>query len=511
VRENIGIIDLGSNSVRLIVMETDLEKRAYNLVKDVKEMVRLSAGMGSDGVIKPKAIQHTKQTLHLFRAFAQANNVTTMLPIATAAVRTAANRDEFLEEILRDSYLDFRVLTGDEEAEYGFLGVCSTMDLRGRRGVMIDVGGGSTEIGLFENGALLERISIPFGAVNLTEQFRTHVEPDRESLGDLRRFVRKQLDDIGWLNGSNCQLLIGIGGSIRNVVKIHREGTSYPLSFLHNYELSYDDVTGIIDHLSGISLLERRRLPGLSPERADVIIAGGIVLEEIMSYTGAGQLWLSGYGLREGVFLDFLRQEGVDLGEEAWLADCRNIMMSTGIQESHARQVHRLSLLIYDRIKELVARHDFHGRKLLEVAALLHDAGVSINYYQHYRHTLSVLAGRGIKGLSHRDVVLCAFIAALHERSRIYAEWVRYKPLICEDDILPVRQLGMIIRLAESLDRSHCSAVHNLGCTVDHSSRWVDIRVISMMPADLEVMEAVRQYRDFEELFGYRLSVTFIN
>jgi|AGTN01.2.fsa_nt_gi Exopolyphosphatase len=294
------IIDLGSNTTRMLIIETT-RRGAYHLIEDDKGVVRLSEDTLPGGAIKPSALWRAINSIRLFKGICDYHKVSKITAVATAAVRESSNRDEFLAELQAKTGIQFRVLSREEESYYGYLGVINTTDLKD--GLLMDVGGGSIELTVVEGRKLVESTSIPWGALNLTTRFLDRDRPTRAQLEELEDFMKSRLQDISWIEARKGCQLFGIGGTVRTIARMSQRHNSYPFDELHNYAMSPADISKVYDRLAGTTLEERRDMPGLSRERADIIIGGVAAVNTVVRMLKASQIRVSSAGLRDGVSL----------------------------------------------------------------------------------------------------------------------------------------------------------------------------------------------------------------
>ncbi|MFN2280879.1 MAG: hypothetical protein ACK2TZ_03380, partial [Anaerolineales bacterium] len=299
-KQRIAIIDLGSNTNRLIVMETDLGF-SYQLVDEVREVVRLHHGMTEKG-LSEDAIARGMSTLRLYKDFCQQTHVTQILATATSAVREAANGREFLRRIQDELGISIQLLKGEEEAYYDSLGALNEIELH--EGVVLDIGGGSIQLSDIQKRNFYQGSSLSLGALALTERF---VENDPISKGEyhlIKDEIERQLDGVTWLPAKTGQILVGLGGTIRNLALIEAERQQYPLFTQHGFTLDKASVKKSISYFREHPLQKRQQLPGLSSDRADIILPGAMVLLAVMNRLDVDRMQLSVNGLREGVFFE---------------------------------------------------------------------------------------------------------------------------------------------------------------------------------------------------------------
>jgi len=504
MEEKLGVIDLGSNSVRLMIMQT-YANGSFKLIDEIKEGVRLSEGMIKDGLLQPRAIKRTIETIGLFTKLCSTNGIDKIIAVASAAVREAVNQKEFLAQLSQETGIKFRVLSGEEEAYYVYQGVVNSLEIKD--GIIVDIGGGSTEIVKIKDRNLVESVSVPFGTVNLTEKFLGTNKNNGSQLEKMESFLQEILHEMPWLRKEKNPSLIGVGGTMRNLAKIDRRRKKYPLEIIHNYRLSTQDLHNIYQEIKVTNSEQRKKIAGLSKDRTDIIMAGFAMIEAISQFTKAKTLIISGNGLREGIFYNYLLgQRGAVMVEDVLSHSVENFMGFYGIRKHHAKHVCKLVLKLFDQLQEL------HGlgseeRKLLWVSSLLHDCGIAINYYNHSRHTFYLLTNSRLNGLSHRELVICAFICVLHSQEEVRKRGLaQYSDLLEEADYEKIYKLGILLRICTGLDRSTTGIVGDVNCQMKDD--YVEIKTVVSGNADLEICQALRSAELFKKIYHKNLIIS---
>ncbi|CCO09050.1 Ppx/GppA phosphatase family protein [Desulforamulus hydrothermalis] len=494
---NLGIIDLGSNSIRLILMKID-ENGSYKLLDEIKETARIGENMGPERVIKGPAVERAVQTIKLLQKFCRANRADNVHGVATAAIRYAVNGGEVLETIMKETGVYFRILSDEEEARYEYLGVVNSMEFKDA--LLVDIGGGSTELILCRDKKILHWASLPFGAVNLTENYLSGVVPQPAEIRRLEDFLKNQFTAIPWLESARGWEVIGIGGTVRNLGRIDRKRTRYSLNLLHNYRLHAERVKEIYQYLQTTTVEERKAVPGLSKERADIILAGVAAIAKLLDCTGAPGIRVSGEGLREGIFYEYLfRDWPQPVVENVTEHSVQNFMDLYQVRRYHAEHVAKLSLSLFDQLQPLHG-YGLWERKILRIAALLHDVGNVVSYYNHHKHTMYVLLNARLNGLSHRELVLVALVAACHDKMDLKFKLQQHADVLFPQDGNLVRRLGVLLRMAENLDRTEAGVVQDVVCTIKENE--VQIDCIALENADLEIRELYKKVTNFNKVFG---------
>lgn len=504
MHSKIAIIDLGSNSIRMIIMKI-YEDGSYKMIDQAKEMVRLSEGMGEEMSLKPLAIKRTLYVLKLFKKLIEVHQTDKIFTVATAAVRNASNQRFFLDKVKLETGFDFEVITGEMEAYYDYLGVVNTIDIEDC--VIIDIGGASTELIWVEKRRRKEAVSLPYGSVILSEKFLDKDVITPEKLQKLEQFMEKQYNQVKWLKHAAGLPIVGLGGSIRSLAKIDKKKIGFPLESLHNYQMEGREVTYAYERVIKAGLEERKNIPGIGKERADIIVGGLAPIKTLMNYLKTEKLIVSGNGLREGVFFrHYLKalSDGDEIIEDVLFHSVENNLKNYEVNIEHCFHVQKIALSIFDQTKTM------HGmgaweRKLLSVGSLLHDIGMYVDYYNHHKHGFYLTLNSRLNGLRNRELVMCAFIVAMHRNEEFKEEWKDYNMLIDKHDYDTVKRLSWFARVAEKLDRSEYGSVGDVVCYLTEES--LQIMLKSNSTAELEIAAAMKSEKHFEKMFHKKLFI----
>ncbi len=502
--EKIGIIDLGSNSARLVIV--NLFSEGYFVVEDeLKENVRLGQDMERDGFLKPQRVAETIKTLKMFRKLCDASGVSRIIAVATAAVRRAKNQRSFLDEIQASCGIKIRVLSAEEEAVFVYRGVINTMDMP--KGLILEIGGGATKIVYYNRRNIINYATLPFGAVTLTGLFSGDGLKPEEQAAKIEEFFSEQLKKVEWIGEVDTEVqMIGVGGSFRNLFKISKMVHKYPLDIVHGYTMTSGEFDKVYDMIKVLDIDKKKKIKGLSSERADILPAALAIIKSFVSFFGFEKFMFSGSGLREGIMFN----QALPLTEEKPISDVLNYSLTTlvkyyGCDVKHVEHVVNLSIQLFKQLRVL---HKFPRQflKVLKVAATLHDCGQRIKFYNHQRHSCYIILNAALYGVSHRDIVLAAFTACCHKKEDINLyEWSRYKDILQEDDIEIVKRLGIMLRIAESLDRAMSGTVKSINCDILGDSVIMKTEVDG--DASLEIREAMRASGEFKRAFHKNLEI----
>lgn len=502
--EKIGIIDLGSNSARLVIVSL-FEEGYFMVVDELKESVRLGQDMERDGFLKPQRVAETIRTLRMFKRLCDSSGVNRIIAVATEAVRRAKNQRSFLDEIQTSCGIKLRVLTAEEEATLVYRGVINTMDIP--KGIILEIGGGCTKIIYYNRRNMLNYATIPYGAVTLTDQFASEQMKPQDQAAAMEKLFSEQLDTVEWLSEIDADTqMIGVGGSFRNLFKISKMVHKYPLDTVHNFNLAAEDFYPVYDTIKVLDLDKKKKIKGLSAERADILPAALAIIKAFIGKFNFENFTISGSGLREGIMFNQALPSTIDKP----ISDVMNYSLTTLVKyyqcdEKHVEHVVNLSVQLFKQLRVL---HKFPRQylKVLKVAATLHDCGMRIKFYNHQRHSCYMILNSTLYGVTHREIVLAAFTACCHKKEDINLyEWNRYRDILHEEDIEIVKRLGVMLRIAESLDRSMAGVVKGINCDILGDSVIMKTEVEG--DASLEIRDALTSGTEFKKAFRKNLEI----
>ena len=499
MQERIGVIDLGSNTTRLMVMGYT-PHHSFKLLDEVRETVRLAEGIDDDGRLKPAPMERGIEAMKLFHSFCRAAGVQRIVPVATSAVRDAINQAEFLLRVERESGLKLRVLSTEEEAYYGYLGAANALDLRDA--FLVDIGGGSAEVTAIRGRAFLRSFSAPAGAVRFSERFVRSDPISKSDFKALETAAAEIFAEVDWLAKTSGTSLVGIGGTIRTLADIDQKADRYSLDRVHGYTFSRERLEGIIEMLRGMNQRQREDVPGLSRDRADLILAGALIIQQLMRRGRFAEITVSGQGLREGIFYQhFLVGETPPLFSDMRGFSVQNLARVYNYEAIHAAKVRELSLALFDQLRPLHGDGEWE-RELLGYAATLHDIGTVVSYYDHHKHGAYLIINSALQGFNHREIALLALLVRYHRKGDVTVE--QYRDVLHPSDNTRIAQLAALLRLAEYLERSKSQVIQGLQVELGDTIRVVT-RTIG--DATVEIWDANRSAGLFKKAFGKDIEI----
>lgn len=501
--QRIAIIDIGSNSARLVISHI-YTSGAYNMVYNQKEALRLSQKVNDNNLLTEEAFSSTIDTMRSFAHMCKVYQADKIIAVATAAIRNASNGAELVAKVAEETGIQLHIISGNTEAYISYLGVINTLDVK--NGIIFDLGGGSTELILFKNRKLVESVSVPLGAVNTTGMFNIRNEMAPNVYNDLCAFVMSRLEQYPWIKQSGLPL-IGVGGTARTVAKIIQRAKKYPATKIHNYAYPVQTFRSFFNKLRLTNLEQRKKISGLSSERSDIILAGSSIISCLLEVTGAKKLITSGCGLREGLFYDYYsKANNVPIIAKNILERSReNTLRLFESDTSHARHITKLALAMFDGWMEL---HKLRksNRRLLETAALLHDIGITINFYSHARHSAYMIQNAKLFGLTHKEQIITSAVAGWHNGvSKNYFKSRFYKEMLTENNWKLINKLALMLALAESLDYSEMRMIHSLTATFNKKNAVLSIRAEQIPTIEMHQIKAHLPW--FKKTFGLELKV----
>jgi exopolyphosphatase/guanosine-5'-triphosphate,3'-diphosphate pyrophosphatase len=496
-------IDIGSNSVRLLVAEA-LRGGTYRILDEEREPTRLGRSVSSQGRLDDESMDKTLQALRTFKEIAAGYQVTSLRTIATCAVREARNGPEFCRRVREEIGLEVEVIAGDREARLAFASVQNAFDLSGKNVVVADIGGGSTEI-VFATGNLIESIfSTPLGAVRLTEQFALG---ENATLAD---FERMEEEVSSCLKKRTTRplfaphFLVGCGGTFTTLAELIMATKKQSDAPVAGYKVSQAEVRHLLDRLRKMPLRARRGMAGMTPDRADIIVAGLTIIDALMKRFRVNTLVIHTRGVRDGLVREMIDEvlggphdEAADapaLRDEA----IERLAAACSGELEHGRKVAALAGRIYEQLTEPLALEP-GDRLLLECAARLQDVGYVINYDQHHKHSYHLIRNSRLPGIRAHDLELIANVARYHRGAHPKRKHENFARVPAEDQ-QRVHRMAAILRLAGGLDRSRSQQVRDVAVRIDDEGVWID--VVADQEPQVDIWGAERRTDLFEKVFG---------
>ncbi|BBI34983.1 Ppx/GppA phosphatase family protein [Cohnella abietis] len=494
-----GIIDIGSNTVRLSVYQLT-SNGAYRVLDQGRWPARLSQRMAPDGTLPVEVVDELAEVLRYFSRICSKHGADKIRAVATAAIRQAANRDTVIQRLFAATGLSIEILTGEDEARIGSRAMLNSLSLADC--FVVDIGGGSTEITLIKNRKVVHAVSFPIGCVNTSVRYSLGEEPVSQSvLSNIQADVRKLISKEKWISSHPNLPLIGLGGTVRALAKLHQRESNYPFPYLHGYELNNPDLPSTLGSLSILNVEQRRKLPGLSKDRGDVIVPGLAILLGVVQQAETSRLVVCGAGLRDGLFQETcLLNHETDSEDYVLEESIRNLNALYPVApEGHLNQVRKLALTLYDNLSPHTVMPAY-SRRILETASRLFRIGAVIDYNESADHTFYMLLHTIWNGLSHREMLLTAAIASYRGANPLRRKLAPYRLMLEDGDLEAIAKLGSLLQLAVALDRSESQAITSLELAI--KGKTLHLIAHADHPLPVEHMEVETYAREIKKNWG---------
>ena len=441
----LAVIDIGSNSARMVVLQLSPGGQ-LEILADGRLSLQLARQLDGRGRLENGAVASAISAVRDFQAIAAAAGAQRTVAVATAAIRNAVNRDQVVARILAETGLAVTVIDGDTEARFALLGAVYGLPVE--TGFVVDVGGGSMELAYFEARRPMHWWTLPLGSLLTTDRF-LHGDPPRTAeLAELRDHVVRMLDNAGVPALPDDGSIVGTGGTVRNIAKVHLRSAGHPITRVDGYTLQRREVREVTNRLVSRQLARRRTIPGLSADRADSITGGAVVVTTAMEVLGTRTLVVSGHGLREGIALAEL---GIQLPDTATVRRSSVASLAAHFETWDAQRADRRQRLVRMLLAATEPGADAELLETAEHVATLLDIGQSVNYYDRCMHAATIVAAADLRGFTHREVALIATTLARLGKGR--SNLPRFARLLTRADLPRIDRLAMIVDIADELDR----------------------------------------------------------
>lgn len=507
-KPRLAAIDIGTNSFHLIIAEINSVTGKFTTLGREKVNVRLGSGSSDMKFLRPDAVQRALETLKKFKALADSANAS-VRAIATSAVREAKNQDEFIKKVLEETGIRIEVASGVEEARYIYLGILQALPVYDRKILLIDIGGGSTEFLVGHRKEISFDSSLKLGAVRLTQRFFPDGETTTKSVKSCRQFIKGYMQPvIRDMEKFQWEICIGSSGTIMNlaaIINIKRSGE--PEQRLNNLVITDEELFETVSEIVEARTPKSRiKIPGLDPQRADIIPAGALILEQIFRELKISQMTISEFALREGIIYDTVEKFFVK-DESGYLANIRyKSVMHTAenfrFEKEHSMQVCKLALRIFDQTLSMHKLSNIE-REYLEAAAILHEVGTFISHSQHHRHSYYLIRNSEMLGFNENEKEIIANVARYHRKSHPKSKHPDFAKMSSEDQKI-IKKLSAILRIADGLDRSHSSAIADIKVIIKNLEIEFILTPDKSKNIELEIWGAETKKNLFEEVFGVK-------
>ncbi len=516
----IAAIDLGTNSLHMVVVEIEPTLPSFSIIGKEKETVRLGNRDPETGNLKSEVMERGINALARFQEVAKTLNAEIIIAVATSAIREAPNGKDFLKQVKNDLGLDVNLISGQEEARRIYLGVLSGMEFNNLPHIIIDIGGGSTELILCDSQEERVLTSTKVGAVRLTKEFITTDPISNAEFDYIQAYTRGKLeraaDEIKLnLESGIYPCLVGTSGTIETIAAIDaREKFGSEPSTLNGYEFKFSDLQKWVHRFRKMDNKERSEIPGMPDKRSEVILAGAIVLQEAMALLNLGSITICERALREGVIVDWMLSNGLIENRLRYQSSMRKRSIVKAAQKfqvntEHSDRVAEFALSLFDQTQYTLHDWDVKARELLWAAAILHNCGYYVSHSAHHKHSYYLIRNCELLGYNETEIEIIANLARYHRKSTPKKKHENYRNLLQREHREIVSQLSSLLRIATALDKRQNAAIAKVECKYSSEKREFQIE---LFPSDinddcaLELWSLEYSKVVFEEEFDVKLS-----
>ena len=521
----IAAIDIGTNSLHIVIVKIEAALPSFTIIAREKETVRLGDRNLMTGDLKPEVMSKAIACLGRFKTLAESLGTSSIVAVATSAVRESPNGKEFLHQVEIEVGLIVDLISGPEEARRIYLGVLSGMEFNNKPHIIIDIGGGSTELILGDSEEPRSLTSTKIGAVRLTGELIASDPISETEFKYLQAYARGMLERSveevqGKLKIGDSPQLIGTSGTIETIATIHvREKLGLIPTTLNGYQFSLQDLRTWVNRLRKMTNVERAAIAGMPEKRSEVILSGAVILQEAMTLLGVESLTVCERSLREGVIVDWMLTHGFidnrlrfqsSIRERSVLKTAKKYQTNL----EHSARVTAFALDIFDQTKGQLHYWNADQRQLLWAAAILHNCGHYVSHSSHHKHSYYLIRNSELLGYNETEIELIANIARYHRKSPPKKKHDSYRNLLHKEHRTMVNQLSAILRLAVALDRRQIGAISHVQC--DYIPNFKEFKM-SIFPStiddecSLELWSLDYKKGVFEEEFGLRFVATLMN
>jgi exopolyphosphatase/guanosine-5'-triphosphate,3'-diphosphate pyrophosphatase len=512
-------IDVGTNSIHMVIARIQPHIPAFTIVGREKATVRLGDFCKKTGELSAEAMDRAMVALKRCQDVAKSVNAEQVIAVATSAVREAPNGQEFLQRIEDELGLWVNLISGAEEARRIYLGVLSGMNFNNQPHVIVDIGGGSTELILGDGHEPRTLSSTKVGAVRLTaEQISTNPVSMAEFAGlqaYIRGMLERSIDELqAHLRPGERPRLVGTSGTIETLVALNaREKFGAVPVPLNGCELSLKDLRDWVNRLRKMTLAERLAVPGLSERRAEIILPGALILQEVMTQLGAESIVICERSLREGVIVDWMVTHGLIEDRLRYQGSVRERSVIKTAQKyqvnlEHSQRVAEFSLNLFDQTQGKLHSWGAEERILLWAAAILHNCGHHIGHSSHHKHSYYLIRHAELLGFTEMEIEAISNLARYHRKNSPKKRHETYRNLTSKRHRRVVEQLHPLLRLAVALDRRQIGAIQSIECRFAPEKREVDLLIRPTHLNDsceLELWSLEFKKESFEAEYGMKL------
>ena len=501
--EKVALIQLNTNLLKLRIV--DVLPSGHNIISDeLSENINFYED-AKDNFLKPIRINEALAVLKMFKSLCDVNSVNKVIAVASHNFKSFKNHRSFLEEVYNITNFKFKILGTDEELQSLYIGVVNSVDVP--KALIIDVEANNINFVYYNRRNVLNADILPVGTINICQLFENGNIKPQDTANNIVNYIKNELKTFDWLKNIDPEFkFVGTGSAFVNMAKLSRKLKKYPLDIDHNYVIDSQGIEAVYDLVKPLELDKNKKIKGIANESANLVVSGICIAKAITDYLNVQELTISAKSILEGLLLGY----AMPITNEKPISDLLGNSLDQIVEfydkpEANAKQVGELALILFRQLKVL---HKLSRGylKILRIASIMHDCGKRIQYFNNTKNGFNIILNSDIDGVSHRELVLASFVCASQESNDFsLSDWVKYKDLLEEEDLIAVKKLAIIVKIAKALDRTHRSVVVDVSCDVLGDS--VIMKTIITADAQVEIKEALKANVDFKRAYGKNLEV----
>lgn len=502
--EKIAIIKLGAQSIKLSLIDV-AANGYYNLFDEIVENVKLGASVEKDNLIKSSLIIESLTLLKLFRKICDANNVSKIVAVAESFIKLAKNQKSFFDEIYNNTGFAFNIFSSDEEVKVVYKGITSLIDIS--KAIGIYIAPNQTHIMQFNRRTIISTQTIDYGYLNLAEKYSDELDPAAKSEKMVKEiaFALKNNEFMSNLEDSELSF-IGVGSIFESLGKLSRKVSKYSLDIDNNYIVTKESFDGVYDIVKSLDLDKTKKLKGISEDRADVLASGLAIVKALIEKCGIPAISVCANCFEEGVIVQSLPAETLEKVPADMLTTSLETIRTFYDRElSNTLNVYNLAIVLFKQLK-VIHKLPRNYVKPLRIAASMYNCGTRIGFEDFAKNSFEIIINSKLNGASQKDILVAAFACKAQNLENLsLAEWMKYRDILTDEDLDAVRKLGVLIRLASSMDKSRMGNITDITCDILGDS--IIMKTIVKADASFDIIQAQKVGTDFKRVFKKTLQV----
>ena len=502
--KKIAVIELGTLFVKMTVAKA-LDNETFETIEQTSDSIRIASDLYEDWLIKPARTQELIVILKNYKAFCQTMDVQTIECVASFEYLDAKNHSSFIEEIYSQTGFKFKIMQKDEQMLYAYTAVINSLDVP--KGLIIAVDGNKTQILNYSRRNLLNQATFDFGSCNLADYCQDSTLSPEEYCTKMLKKFEKELEGLSWLKEVDPETqIVGVGSIFSSIGKLSRRLKKYPYDKEHNYQMSVKDFEDVYNFVKVLDIDKTRKIKGISSDRADVLASGICIVKSIVDNSICQSLVVSQNSVAEGLLFNIASP----ITLEKPITDILGYSLAKNTEayntySTNTDIVYSLSMLLYKQLKVLHKLPRTYV-KILRVASTMHDCGKRIDSRNYQKNGFDIVLKSDLYGVTHREQILGAFAVACQKTEDFnMLDFVKYREILTDEDMDAVKKLGVIVRMADALDRFNKNKIQDITCDILGDS--VILKTIVDTNAEMEIREALRAESDFVKAFRKRLEI----